>query len=433
MQLQAETFNEPASTRVAAVDTIDPSTTSGIRLHYIDSLRGLAALAVVILHAFEMFGLGLGWAGIVSDARLTGGLDKIIPFLYNNLVGWGAMAVEMFIVLSGYSLMIGVARSQDGRPKGGLRAYFLRRIRRIWPPYYAALFVSLAIILIIPGMNQKANVYWDLALPVTFDSVAGHLLFLQHLNPGWFFKINPPMWTVAIEEWIYVLFPFLLLPIWRRFGSLVMVAVAVVLGVGAWYLFPSLLQSANPWYLGLFALGALGASIGFSHGREQRLSKRLPWLKLSLGLLLLFVVLTELFQRVDLHLGDITWFTDLIFGVGILCLLVHYTELWKARIPLRKTSFLRVLNQPALIGLGRFSYSLYLLHTPVLALVALLIRQSGLVSLPAYLTILVLGVPVAVACAYLFHRVFERPFMSGQSAQSAVKHEGVEASAAAQL
>src|SRR4051812_36098722 len=98
MQYTAEAL-QPSMTNTASVEPSDPSTTSGIRIHYLDSLRGLAALAVVILHAFEMFGLSLGDMGVVSDARLTGGIDRIIPWLYYNVAGWGAMAVELFIVL----------------------------------------------------------------------------------------------------------------------------------------------------------------------------------------------------------------------------------------------------------------------------------------------------------------------------------------------
>ncbi len=418
MQSPTDRLASPGAAVPAVGHPMDQSTTSGIRIQYLDSLRGLAALAVVVVHALEMFGLNLGWAGITSDALLTGGVDKIIPWLDANIVGWGAMAVELFIVLSGYSLMIAVAKSSDGKPKGGLRTYFFRRIRRIWPPYFGALLVSLLLIALIPGMNEKANVYWDLALPVTWSDILGHVFFLQHLNSAWFFKIDPPMWTVAIEEWIYVLFPFVLLPVWRRLGSLPMVAAGSLLGVVGWYLLPTLLGAANPGYLGLLAMGALGASLSFSRRpREARWRRRLPWLKISAGLVATFVLLTLLINRVSLPFGDITWLTDLIFGASVLCLLVHYTELWKAAVPLRSVSFLRILSQPVLISLGRFSYSLYLLHAPVLAVVALLIRAAGLTSITAYAAIVGLGVPAALLFAYLFHRVFERPFMTAQGSQ----------------
>src|SRR5690349_14001831 len=74
-----------------------------LRIDYLDGIRGLAALAVVLLHAFQMFGLGLHPVGVVSDGLLTGeGLDRLIPPLFYNVFQFGAFAVEVFIVISGY-------------------------------------------------------------------------------------------------------------------------------------------------------------------------------------------------------------------------------------------------------------------------------------------------------------------------------------------
>jgi peptidoglycan/LPS O-acetylase OafA/YrhL len=307
--------------------------------------------------------------------------------------------------------MLAVARSRDGQPKGGMRGYFKRRIRRIWPPYYAALLISILVILLVPGMNQKHNVWWDLALPaLTPQAILSHVFFVQSLNPDWFFKINPPMWTVAVEEQIYIVFPLLLLPIWRRFGSVWMAAIAIIVGVSSWFIFSPYL--ANPWFLGLFALGALGASAGFStREREHRLLKRFPWAKAGLVLFVVFMILNEVSARVDLGVGDPSWFIDLTLGAVVTCLLVSLTELWKSGERPPRFSPLRLFQLSPVVGLGRFSYSLYLMHAPILAILALLVLNAGIRSFPAYAIMLLIGVPLAVAGTYLFHRVFERPFM----------------------
>ena len=114
-----------------------------LRLHYLDGLRGLAALQVAFHHATSEISMPPGW--------LSPGWIKAIAFVPNP-----RMAVEFFIVISGYCLMMPVARS--GSLKGGWAGFIERRARRILPPYYAAVALSLAIILLVPGMNRPQAV-----------------------------------------------------------------------------------------------------------------------------------------------------------------------------------------------------------------------------------------------------------------------------------
>ncbi len=385
------------------------------RIGYLDGIRGLAALAVTVLHAFQMFGYGLEPLGIVSDSLLTGGvIDQILPPLFTNVIQFGAFAVEIFIVISGYSLMLGVVRSKNGRVKGGIGAYFKRRIRRIWPPYYAALLILLLVIAFVPGMNTKSNMYWDLALPVTPGAVVSHIFFFHYLFPDWFFSINPPMWTVALEEHIYVLFPFVLLPLWRRVGAWRLVIVGSIGSIAAWHLLSPWFAGANFWYIGLFTMGAAAATIGFSaNDTASKWRDRLPWGKLGVGILVFFYIFYQYQLRVDMSFHRFPWLDDLILGAGVACILLSLTETWKLQSekPSATSRVLTFLEAPPVIWLGIFSYSLYLMHAPILALCALLIRDAGFTSTEAYLLIVMAGVPIAVAGSYLFHRVFERPFM----------------------
>ncbi|MBX3066184.1 MAG: acyltransferase [Anaerolineae bacterium] len=399
------------------------------RIDYIDGIRGLAALAVVFVHVFEAFGLDMHWAGIISDGRLTGqGIDRYIPTI-NSLTRYGAYAVELFIVVSGYSLMLAIAKSADGKPKGGLRGYFTRRIRRIWPPYYAALGIGLLLIALIPAMNTKQNIWWDQALPAFRpDVIVSHLLFLQHLSPDWLQKINPAMWTIAIEEMIYLIFPFFLLPIWRRWGSVAMVIAGVGAGSAVWYLFYSLFQVANPWYLGLFALGAMGASISFSNReKEQRWRKNMPWLPIGLILFVVFVALDVSTKQsivartgIDL-LQSAPWLIDVTLGASVASLLVYLTEQWRkhnetGKLP--RFHALRILQSKPIQKLGTFTYSLYLIHPPLLTLVTLAIIGLGITSWQAYALEVVIGVPFVIIGAYIFHLIFERPFMPSYLAKA---------------
>jgi peptidoglycan/LPS O-acetylase OafA/YrhL len=100
---------------------------------------------------------------------------------------------------------------------------------------------------------------------------------------------------------------------------------------------------------------------------------------------------------------------DLLLGAGIGCALVFFTD---AMMRGRRPFTLRVLELRPLIGLGRFSYSLYLFHAPILALFFLLARRWGLSMLEFQLFILGIAVPATVAVSYVFFLVFERPFLN---------------------
>lgn len=382
----------------------------GIRLHYLDGMRGIAALAVTILHAFEMFGAGLSELG-VQGAMTTPTLEAV----HDYVLQWGMFAVEVFIVLSGYSLMLGVARAADGRPKGGLKGYFLRRVQRIWPPYYACVAISVALIVFVPGMGVERGRYWDLALPaLTTESIVTQLLFLQNLSGHTWHTINPPLWTIAVEEQIYILFPLVLLPFWRNLGTLGMIVIAMLFGVGTFALNPSFFAPASLWFIILFAFGAAAASIGFSsRPREQWLRERVPWAWVGIALLVIFVAVKAASETgiLSVFSHERPWLEDVVLGAGVASLLIVFTEQWKSSEALPRFAPLRLFSAWPIVKLGLFSYSLYLMHAPLLALMTLVADLAGLTGYAAYVYILAVGVPTAVVGAYLFHRLFERPFM----------------------
>jgi peptidoglycan/LPS O-acetylase OafA/YrhL len=90
-----------------------------IRLHYLDGLRGLTSLYVVIFHIQQHLGVKL----------------PVFWLLFTKLL-YGPFAVVVFIVLSGYCLMLPVARSKAGCLSSSFPDYIKKRSRRILPPYY---------------------------------------------------------------------------------------------------------------------------------------------------------------------------------------------------------------------------------------------------------------------------------------------------------
>jgi peptidoglycan/LPS O-acetylase OafA/YrhL len=353
----------------------------------LDGLRGVAALYVVGFHAWEKLGgeqlapypawqVGWGW------------------------LGYGRAAVAVFIVLSGYSLSLGLARSAHNRLEGGARNYLVRRARRILPPYYACLLLSWLLIVATPGIP------WAGATPA-FDTgvVVSHLLLVHHLSLDWIWKINAPLWSIGTEWTIYFFLPGLLLPAFRRAGLLGAVTAGFVVGLAPGFLLPPKWSFwwAAPWYLGLFALG-MAAALVQERDTYARAKKEAPWGVLALLSWGGFV----------LRLQQVTWpewSQEALIGVGTASLLV-----WIAGRPDHGLS--RMLGSLPMRGLGRFSYSLYLVHYPLVELVCFGILGTDLDPVVRWCLALTLSLLVSIVAAYAFFLVFERPTLVGVEGRS---------------
>jgi peptidoglycan/LPS O-acetylase OafA/YrhL len=359
------------------------------RLDHLDGLRAVAALYVVVFHAGVCFVADPlpGWARAAS-----------------RLLAFGHEAVAVFIVLSGYCLMLPAARA-GGRLAHGVRGYFARRAWRILPPYFAALLGSLAVIALVPALRSQApsGTIWDDSHPAfTTGAVVSHLLLVHNLSPDWAVKINGPLWSVATEWQIYFFLPFLLLPLWRRLGPLALLGGALALGYLPLLVAPAAAHAAVSWYLGLFAMGMVAAAIGCAdRPLERRLREVVPWGRVALGLCVACALGGLVLARVWFRWKPIT---DPLVGLATAALLVHCGLPAGARVR-------RLLSAPAAVQLGHFSYSLYLVHLPVVAGGYFLVRRLSLGPVVHVGAMLLLTVPASLGVAYLFHRLIERRFM----------------------
>jgi peptidoglycan/LPS O-acetylase OafA/YrhL len=389
---------------------------------FLDGLRGLSALYVAVFHAFQMGGI------VQIDDHLDGGvIDKLIKASYYVVFSYGYCAVTIFIVLSGYSLMLPVARSRDGRMPKGVLEYLRRRARRIMPPYYAALALSLALIAVVPGMNTPGDSWWSGALPA-FDTgaIVSHLLLVHNWSKAWIGKIDTPMWSVAVEWQIYLILPTILLPVRRRWGSPAMLATGLVLGLLPKILFPS--HFFGERYIAMFSIGAFAACVGFADEPFMvSLRGRLPWRAIQAGAATAFALLMLAAFRFWKRTPHMTWFyvdrysseelKDLVVAVWAAASMILYAESEKTGKLLDGAPLLRALHTRWSMLLGHFSYSLYLTHGPILTVVALACLYAGMSGAASYLTLLILGLPLALGFAWAFYWFFERPFMRATPAR----------------
>jgi len=350
-------------------------------------------------------------------------MGEMSPILMSlsRFLGEGEIAVSIFIVLSGYCLMLPVAQYGGNQIPGGVLNYLKRRAWRILPPYYAALLLSLLLLALTLSWQYLTGFLWHDSsvgfqpgiLP-SIETILTHFLLIHNLHPDWAFAINAPMWSVATEWQIYFLFPALLLPLYRYLGMIWVVAIAFLLGFGPsyfWSKWPD--YTACPWFLGLFALGMAGALINFSQQPSViRWQQRIP-----LGILTAILWIVTI-AKIALLPGPaplgISKLLSCLAGVATVSLLLYCTRYLTDENATRCPTILQLFEARYAVRLGVFSYSLYLVHAPVLVLVHQYLLRLHFSPTATFLTLLIVAVPLSLLISYIFHLNFERPFMSSR-------------------
>lgn len=371
---------------------------------FIDGIRALAALYVTIHHEVLQY---------YKIPTIYG-----FHFIKKNLLKFflaGHYAVALFIVVSGFSLMISVTRHNHTLKDGALD-FFKRRCIRILPPYYCAMLLSLLLIWTIIGHPTGFN--WDNSLPVTGFDIVMHLLLLHDfLRPGaW--HINHVFWSISVEWRIYFFFPLLVI-LWRRFGALTTVIFSVglsLLGLGFLLVLSNytpnvnFLEGVHPFII-LFALGMLAADLSLSDKpRAVFVAARyraLPvWQRLAL--LLALLALAVYTGRMDGHEMLMMPVSDISAGL-LFALILFALALEKSpRVSIAK----RMVAWKPLVFVGTFSYSLYLIHAPLLQCLTQYVLAPLGRSVDVNMALLALvGTPLVIGAAYGFFYFFEKPFI----------------------
>ena len=337
----------------------------------LDGIRGLAALFVVVNHVFLR-----AFPGYPVDRA---------PFWAAWFI-YGRFAVVVFIVLSGFSLALAPAR--HGWRLDGVLRFAQRRAWRILPAYWAAVAFSLAVAwLIVPPPGQ--------AVPDGRSVVVNGLLVQNLVGAP---SPNRSFWSMAVEAQLYVLFPLLLLMV-RRWGAVAMVATVTVLVAAVGIVGPrTFVIQSPPDLAALFAIGIVGAGIVGAGAA----SRSWPWAWLALAAAV--PVLAMIWVLGSVWTLDHLFWVDLALGPAIACLLVGLACGRPGRL-------VRLLDARPMRHLGESSYSLYLIHGPIVVVIYDRI-VAGRVGQGAwsFAVTLALAVPLTVVFARAFASVFETPF-----------------------
>ena len=323
----------------------------------VDGLRGLAALLILGHHLFAP----LDWNASPMLARLA------------VIASWLWLGVPIFFVLSGRCIGEAWLRC------GSVFRFTIRRLRRIYPPYFASLLVCLGAVAIrrlVVGVNDVT------ALPSGASAIVATLA-LATAPATAVPTINWVYWSLTYEVAFYAVLAALLLLPWLRFRLAAWLALHIslcALGLAGFA------RPGSPGFFldhwPLFGLG-LGVALLSNHPR---------WAAASLGVSALHFAALAIHGSSD--------FTHIV-GLSTAAALLLPSPAWKPRAA------------GLLTRVGVLSYSLYLIHVPIG--VHLLLRPAaallghGFAGSSAALAFAAFG---SLAFARIFHRVAERPWMS---------------------
>jgi peptidoglycan/LPS O-acetylase OafA/YrhL len=347
------------------------------RLRNIEFLRGLAALWVVAVHARMM-----SWIGIHAQReqwQSIGALDHALALLTFPL-SWGEFGVPLFFVISGYVIHLPQARTAL-RPQAfafDTIQFYARRAVKLYP----ALVVTL---LLTAGLDwatlrhESPHAPWPASL--SWVTAAGQLLGVQNLLVPCFGS-NGALWTLALEMHFYLVYPVVLWLL-RRWGWPTLLTVSLALAaLSAWLIFPLGIK----WFMAYHPAWLIGAWLAERHTQSDQpaMKRSTMWAMSLIG------VLGGLWCRHRFEHGMV-----LFWSLPALCM-VESTRNWQPGHAL-----LRGIER-----LGAASYSIYLVHVPLLVFLTTVVLGKHV--FPSPWPSLALMVP-CVVLGWLLYRLVEAP------------------------
>ncbi len=310
----------------------------------------------------------------------------------------GAAGVCLFFTLSAFLITELLLRERESTGKVHIGAFYVRRILRIWPLYFAAIALSI----VLPHISRHFSSPGGFIAP--FLLLCGNWAIVLHR--AWpAAPLLAPLWSISIEEQFYLGWPAIL----SRWGARAIFPTACLVLPLAWLvdlLLPELHASKDPqlWLnsISQFQFFAIGALLALhTHRRPHVWTARTRCVSLAAGLSCLLLAgypFHFLNPAPSLHFGQVL--------AGYLCL--------NAATALLLLTFLGA-RLPAWCGplayLGRISYGLYVFHYVIrLAVANLAAKLPGSSSLRLLATYSV-SLLITIALAAASYHGFERPFL----------------------
>lgn len=319
-------------------------------------------------------------------------LEPLLFFPLSALVKSGSSGVSYLFILSGFVMTFVYHRQDD---TFDYIAYWRARFTRFYPLY----IISFALTCVY---------YYDAFVRVKPQKILANIFVVQAWIPKYAQSFNFVTWSMSVEIFFYLFFPFFLLWAYRQptrkliWVSLAAWAVNTVIYYFVWnaYIleYREFVLYFPVFYIGSFLVGIVGGIWYLREGRHEVLtaSKSLAILAVSFLLLAVYTVIsTDFYPELPHDIRPMTGFLSPLMIFFIVALSMD------------RSFVSRALSHKFLVDLGEIAYALYILHIPVKWLYERALETSGVANPESVFNLTFL--PLVLAISYIAHFYVDAP------------------------
>lgn len=354
----------------------------------LDGLRFFCFLFVFFFHSFQ-----------TENPEIKN--SPVYQFFKMTLFGNGFLGVNFFFVLSGFLISYLLIKEKRDSNRIHIGRFWMRRILRIWPLYFACVFYGFVIFPYTKTFagavpNETADPWYYIGFISNFDYIHKGLPDAPGLGV---------LWSVAIEEQFYFAWPLILslFPL-KKFWIPLLIILSGSLVFRALNDVPRLHEMHTLSCIGDMALGGLGAWLILESSAFKRKIENLPrWLILFIYLAFVFVFLFR--DEFLLSSYGLRVFERLLISTIMLLIILEQC--------FAKFSFYKMGNFRIVSRLGLVTYGLYCLHFIIISLTVGLTKKLGINNHLWQVIFLETAVSllITIIIAKLSYRYFETPFL----------------------
>ena len=295
---------------------------------------------------------------------------------------FGYIGVAIFFVISGFCIHLSSLKKH-----AGWLNYARRRFWRIYPPYAIALVLAIGLYLVTHSQ-----------IPISYENVVLHALLLHNLNESTIFSLNPSFWSIGTEVQLYVLYPLLVVLSQKiSWNNTIKCCVITEIALGV---YKGFINPHYPFWLGELPIAYVGSWALGAHVANNYASRNVRYYPTIYFAPLAAISLAAYFFK---PLFPIQFLINAIMVAMLISNTLHNL------ISIGPKTLLDRLQHRWLINLGIISFSLYLLHQPLLELIGHTMTHFAptLHPLVRLLVATLFAIPIYWLCC-IFYREVER-------------------------